>query len=139
MLRIQITNTPELPMKKTPTFKRLWHMALQLWYHRQIIKRYKARPIKYKKAYHSVAADLKAAMSRYHHLDGLRRVVQASNEREIEQLKTAITKYKRQLDQLDHLATYHREFIITRIIRNDKVTPELNVEAMAHIRNEPKA
>jgi len=139
MLRIQITNTPEKPMKKTPTFKRLWHMALQLWYHRQIIRRYKARPIKYKKAYHSVAADLKAAMSRYHHLDSLRRTMEAVNGREIEKLKTDMAKYRRRLDQLDNLATYHREFIITRIIRNDKVKTEVGDEAVAHIRNEPKA
>ncbi len=139
MLRIQIINIPEKSVKKTPTLRRLWHMALQLWYHRQIIRRYKARPIKYKKAYHSMAADLKATMSRYQHLDDLRKSIQVSNEREIAQLKEVVTKYKRRLEAFDRLTNYHREFIITRIIRNDKVKTEIGDEAIAHIRNEPKA
>ncbi len=117
MLRIQITNTPELPVKKTPTFKRLWHMALQLWYHRQIIKRYKARPIKYKKAYHTTAAALKAAVYRYNRLSRLAAETKLADERQIRYLsdgaKDREQKLKNRIAQLDHQANYYREFIAT--------------------------
>lgn len=109
MLRIQITNTPELPVKKIPTFKRLWHMALQLWYHRQIIKRYKARPIKYKKAYHSVLQQRDALSTKY----GLAKLVENKVRREREQDTEVSKKYERRISELDNKANYYREFIAT--------------------------
>jgi len=117
MLRIQITNTPEKPLKKTPTFKRLWHMALQLWYHRQIIKRYKARPIKYKKAYHIMAAALKAYALKYNHLKRISTDTQMADARQIKWITTEsearVQKLKNRISELDHQANYYREFITT--------------------------
>lgn len=117
MLRIQIPNTPELPVKKTPTFKRLWHMALQLWYHRQIIKRYKARPIKYKKAYHITVEALKISSSRYSHLRRVAAETKLADERAIKYHTTDSRdrerKLKNRIAELDHQANYYREFIAT--------------------------
>lgn len=135
-----LINTPERPLKKTPTFKRLWHMALQLWYHRQIIRRYKARPIKYKKAYHTMVAALKTSRSKYHHLDALRRATKEADDMALDRAQRDIARYNHYLHRLDTLAQYHREFII-KIARDSthQATPELMNKAIDHIRNEPKA
>jgi hypothetical protein len=90
-------------------------MALQLWYHRQIIKRYKARPIKYKRAYHSVVADLKISVHNYLHLRNLSAEVKLADEREIKYLSIGAQereqKLRNRISELDHQANYYREFI----------------------------
>ena len=131
-----LTNTPERPLKKNPTFKRLWHMALQLWYHRQIIRRYKARPIKYKKACHALL-DQRNSLAQLHRIQKRVSVLRAEDVKRLEALSSKMSK---RINDLDALVQYHREFII-KIARDSthQATPELMNKALDHIRNEPKS
>lgn len=131
-----LTNTPDRPLKKTPTFKRLWHMALQLWYHRQIIRRYKARPIKYKKAYHATVKELKAASSRYEHLDRLRKAVKEADQRDLTKAYAEISKFKRRIAELDHTVNRYRNFVASAARCRDAQVNDLPKAAEAFLKNE---